>query len=245
MKWFRMYSGVLNDPKVQRLEPFLFKCWVNLLCYAAENEGEIPGITEDIAFALRLSEDQAKEVIEELQARGLMEPTGDGLVPHNWENRQYESDSSTERVRRYRQKQRVSNETLQQRFSNGTEQTQNRLREDSEQTQSSTQPRAPARAREESSEEFSQLEKAAVTALERKGYDRDALEAMLRQKHAKGEAINEPFAYLSAAYNGKMADLHATGPPNGTGPPVMGGDPEIERLRARKSAQNAQKGRSP
>ncbi len=42
MRWFRFYSEVLDDPKVQGLSLGLFKMWINLLCIAARNDGYLP-----------------------------------------------------------------------------------------------------------------------------------------------------------------------------------------------------------
>lgn len=100
-RWFRFYNEVLDDPKVQRLSPTLFRAWVNLLCLASASDGKLPSI-DDIAFKLRVSVQDAQQHIDELILAGLLDPTTDGLVPHNWRARQFVSDSSTERVRKHR-----------------------------------------------------------------------------------------------------------------------------------------------
>lgn len=104
LPWFRFYTEALDDPKVQRLPPHLFKTWVNLLCLAAQNNGYLPSL-DDIAFRLRLSAQDAEQQISELILAGLLDITETGRTPHNWSKRQYVSDSSTERVRKHRQKQ--------------------------------------------------------------------------------------------------------------------------------------------
>src|SRR5215468_7699189 len=92
--WLRLYTDLLNDPKVQRLAPEHFKGWVNLLCLAKENDGLLPSI-EDIAFRLRIEDAQAGELIEALKARGLLDDHGGGqMAPHNWAGRQYETDAT-------------------------------------------------------------------------------------------------------------------------------------------------------
>jgi hypothetical protein len=35
--WFRVYDDVVDDPKVQRLEPSLFKALINLWCLTSAN----------------------------------------------------------------------------------------------------------------------------------------------------------------------------------------------------------------
>lgn len=103
--WFRYYTGTVHDPKVQRLPGDTFKAWVNLLCLAAENDGILPAI-EDVSYALRMGEDAVKTILEQLSAVGLLDETKDGLQPHNWDERQYKSDVSTNRVKRFRDKKR-------------------------------------------------------------------------------------------------------------------------------------------
>ena len=41
-RWFRFYNEALDDPKVQKLPPALFKSWVNLLCLTARHDGTLP-----------------------------------------------------------------------------------------------------------------------------------------------------------------------------------------------------------
>src|SRR5262249_51655643 len=103
--WLRLYTDLLNDPKVQRLAPEHFKGWVNLFCLAKERDGLLPEIPT-IACPLRIPHSQASELIEALQSAGLLDRHSDGLTPHNWEGRQYDSDGSAERMRRHRQKKR-------------------------------------------------------------------------------------------------------------------------------------------
>jgi hypothetical protein len=100
--WFRFYVEAVNDPKVQRLEPTLFRTWVNLLCLARLSDGILPSVDE-IAFTLRLSSQDAQAHIDQLICAGLVDILPDRrLTPHNWELRQYDSDSSASRTRKYR-----------------------------------------------------------------------------------------------------------------------------------------------
>ena len=110
MQWFRMYTEVLNDPKAQRLCGDDFKGWVNLLCLAREHDGVLPSVS-DIAFALRKTEKQAEKLLEILVAAGLMDRTETGVEPHNWSGRQYKSDVSTDRVKRFRKRSKAVSET--------------------------------------------------------------------------------------------------------------------------------------
>lgn len=104
MQWFRMYAEVLNDPKVQTLSPELFKHWVNLLCVACNNNGTLPVTLHETAYALRVTEDAVTEALGALHKRGLLDLVDGVYTPHAWDKRQYKSDTSNERVKRYRQR---------------------------------------------------------------------------------------------------------------------------------------------
>lgn len=114
MKWFRFYHDALDDPKVQRLPGDTFKFWVNLLCLASRSEerGLITKTVEDIAFDLRVRDDEAAAMLADLIARGLIEEHVEGIEPHNWDKRQFKSDNVAERVERHRAKQKDADVTL-------------------------------------------------------------------------------------------------------------------------------------
>jgi hypothetical protein len=108
LPWFRFYTEVLEDPKVQTLDPEDFKHWVNLLCLAAKNDGIIPEIG-NVSFALRETFTTVSTVLERLCQRGLIDklsggPNGWHYAPHGWDKRQYKSDTSTDRVKRFRER---------------------------------------------------------------------------------------------------------------------------------------------
>lgn len=102
-RWFRLYDDILDDPKVQRLPPDLFKAWINLLCLASRNEGKLPSI-DDIAFALRTENNIAEQTITKLADRGLLDNSGDEIAPHNWDRRQFKSDKDETAAERQRAK---------------------------------------------------------------------------------------------------------------------------------------------
>ena len=81
-----------------------------MLCIASKNGGVLPSI-EDMAFALRVSNDVCSSLIDELKTCGLIDGSK-RLVPHGWEKRQYKSDTSTDRVKRFRERSRNVTETV-------------------------------------------------------------------------------------------------------------------------------------
>lgn len=133
-RWFRMYDDVLNDPKAQKLSDAAFRGWVNIMCLASKNDGILEQPVENIAFSLRKSLPKTRELIQTLQSGGLLDRTENGWKPHNWETRQYKSDVSTARVKRFRECSRNVSETHPE-----TEQTQSQK---TEQKESSAAPAA-------------------------------------------------------------------------------------------------------
>jgi predicted transcriptional regulator len=114
-RWFRLHEEILDDPKVQRLSGDDFKAWINLLCLASKHGGKLPPLA-DIAFALRLPIETVSTVLERLLNGGLIVRRSGGAdgghyAPHNWAERQYKSDTSTGRVKRFRQRSKTVPET--------------------------------------------------------------------------------------------------------------------------------------
>lgn len=111
MQWCRLYTDVVDNPKVQRLPENLFKVWINVLCLATRNNGVLPEIG-DLAFSLRMSETYTSQAITDLIAARLLDITETGVAPHDWDARQYKGDVSTERVGKYRQRVKENGEKV-------------------------------------------------------------------------------------------------------------------------------------
>ena len=108
-RWFRFYHEALNDPKVQSLEPELFKHWINLLCIASQHDGYLPEMC-NVSFLLRVTVSDVTHIIEALQGHGLIDVSSNqhaaNYKMHGWDKRQYKSDTSAERVRQHRKRKR-------------------------------------------------------------------------------------------------------------------------------------------
>ena len=135
--WLRFYVRTLNNPKVQRLASGDFKGWVNLLCLAKEHDGSLPSV-EDVAFRLRLSKRKVETLLKSLRSKGLV----DGDRMHDWDEMQYHSDSSTERVKQHRERAKEHQRNV---SSNVPVTVQNRNRTETEKKQSKEPPKPPAR----------------------------------------------------------------------------------------------------
>jgi hypothetical protein len=104
-RWFRAYDECVDDPKIQTLGDGLGFFWFNCLCLASKGRGILPP-ARDIAWKLRKTEAKVTAMIGQLMDAGLLEAKGGGFSPHNWDERQFSSDISTERVNRFRQRQK-------------------------------------------------------------------------------------------------------------------------------------------
>lgn len=110
-----MYDEALDDPKVQRLSPEDFKFWVNCLMLANRHSGVLPPLA-DIVFAFRMDEIAIVSALDRLVYIELIDILKGGIngrrfAPHGWDKRQYKSDTSTERVKRFRDKTETVSET--------------------------------------------------------------------------------------------------------------------------------------
>ena len=111
--WFRAYSETLNDPKVQTLPLEAFKAWHNALYLAASMDsrtGNI-GTIDAIAFAFRETKQSVSSAFHPLIEAGLLVTVGETFQIVSWQKRQYKSDTSTERVKRFRKRSRNVTET--------------------------------------------------------------------------------------------------------------------------------------
>lgn len=98
--WFRMYAEFATDPKVQMLSEVEQRRFIMALCLRCSNE-HVTLHDEEVAFQLRISNDEWLKTKQILVAKGLLDSEN---APTNWDKRQYVSDSSAERVARHRER---------------------------------------------------------------------------------------------------------------------------------------------
>ena len=100
MTWFRFYSDWRTNPKVKLLHETFQLRFIDLMCLRCE--GEIPGATDDeISYHLRITVDEWSDTKKVLEEAGLF--AGGDIC--KWDKRQYKSDNSTSRVKRFRKRQ--------------------------------------------------------------------------------------------------------------------------------------------
>ena len=121
--WFRFYSEVIRDRKLEYItratrqpKAIIVGAWAVLLALANDSpEAGLLLLTEDIPLTLRdfemetgLPADLISELVEQFITLDLLsaeDVSGETVYCiANWHKRQYKSDSSTERVQRYRER---------------------------------------------------------------------------------------------------------------------------------------------
>lgn len=114
--WLRLYTELLNDPKIAKLSDDLFRAYILTLCAAKEHGegGRLPA--EDMPFFLRTSPERWADIESGLVRNRLLTIEGKEVVINGWQKRQYESDDSAPRVKRLREKNRPLHVTPDDRY---------------------------------------------------------------------------------------------------------------------------------
>lgn len=110
-RWWRAYDEAVDDPKLCLLTDRQHRAWFNLMCVASMYGGRLPDVRV-IAVKLRMAPAKVAGMVAELVALGLIDQNGTEFTPHNWAGRQFLSDVSTERVKRFRKRPRNVSSTV-------------------------------------------------------------------------------------------------------------------------------------
>lgn len=114
MSWFRLYSEAIDDEKLRLLAFEDRWHFVALLC--CKSKGLLDSADghelklRKIALKLGLSTRELDEVARRLAEVGLIDRTS--LQPLAWDERQFQSDASTDRVRKFRERQKQAGNTV-------------------------------------------------------------------------------------------------------------------------------------
>ena len=104
--WFRLYTETVDDEKLRLLAFEDRWHFVALLCCKGSgllDSGDEPGLLRrKLAVKLGLSPRELEEVARRMAEVGLID--SDTFQPLAWDDRQFKSDTSTERVRKYRER---------------------------------------------------------------------------------------------------------------------------------------------
>ena len=104
MKWFRMYTSLVDSIKVGPLKDGEFRVYVELLCLAGEkSDGGRTGVT-GANINWRLRRDVTRDVTAVVTSGLVTIGDGDEYIVSDWDSRQARADSSAERTRNYRER---------------------------------------------------------------------------------------------------------------------------------------------
>lgn len=127
-RWYRRYAGTVSDPKIAEAamiaacsRSVVIAAWDMILESAAETDGNgaFRATFRNVAATLNETLETIERVFEAFAALGMI----DSMTISAWSKRQYQSDVSTSRVRRHREKAGKINENQK---CNGTETFQKR-----------------------------------------------------------------------------------------------------------------------
>jgi len=108
MQWFRAYAGIIDDDKLRLLafeDRWHFVALCALKCSGLLDEPQGQLRDRKIAVKMGVQVRELEEISRRLNEVGLVD---ENLNPQKWNDLQYQSDNSTERVKKYREKQRCN-----------------------------------------------------------------------------------------------------------------------------------------
>ena len=107
--WIKVYHEILDDPKMGRMPDHLWRRTIELFLVAGEEdaEGLLPKLC-DMAYRLRVTDDELTKDLDELEKLGVIHKEEAGWVVTRFAERQAPV-SDAERMRRYRERQRDKN----------------------------------------------------------------------------------------------------------------------------------------
>ena len=149
MRWLRLWTDIISDPKVRMLAFEDRWHFVALLCM--KRRGELDGVKGDllertVGVTLGVGDRDRDEI-----KRRLIEVTliDESWQPKAWERRQFPSDSSTQRVRAFRERSGNVSSNDEKRSGNALEQSQSRVRTEKSKTRARATPSVKAQGEAE------------------------------------------------------------------------------------------------
>jgi len=115
MKWFKFYGqDYLSDPKMLSLTASERSCWITLLSYASVNDNGMITFLNGEQLMIQAGIDPASEdwgrtqkVLDKFQKLEMIQNDNGVIIIKNWGKRQEHQLTPYERVKRYREKQRM------------------------------------------------------------------------------------------------------------------------------------------
>jgi DnaD/phage-associated family protein len=134
MSWLRLYTDTIHDSKIRRLSPEHRWLWITVLCLAKESpepgvlklSGNVSVTFHDLQDASALPLEVVEQGMFKFLELDMVSESNEEWSVVNWNKRQYVSDNSYDRVKKYRKnkeppkknKETESNETFHDRYRN-------------------------------------------------------------------------------------------------------------------------------
>ena len=107
MKWFRFWNDMPNDVKILQLSDYEYRIWTYLLSFASSADsvsGELQVTFKLLSLHFHQRFNLFSRAIETFQKVGLITINEKGfIVITNWNKRQFKSDNSYDRVKKFRE----------------------------------------------------------------------------------------------------------------------------------------------
>jgi hypothetical protein len=117
-RWVRLYTSILDNPRLAAIPDDALRTWLYIQTVAGREDGDVPGSCarlpdlKALAWMLRMSgkESRLAKHLDILLDVGLLEHSGNGLLPRDWSKLQRASDNPTTRKREQRDRDRKEQE---------------------------------------------------------------------------------------------------------------------------------------
>lgn len=122
LPWFRMYSEAVDDPKLKLLayeDRWHFVAILCCKCQGVLDRDDDEMVRRMVAVKLGLDLRELDEVARRLSEVGLIDR--ETFQPIAWDERQFKSDNSTDRVRKYRERKQKQQRNEAKRYTNVSE----------------------------------------------------------------------------------------------------------------------------
>ena len=108
MRWFRLYTEIIDDPKIAKMNDSQFRIFIYLLAVASEHEkdGLIALSLDELAWRIRQPKLRLLNALRYLEEVRIIACYDEGVELINWNKRQFKSDNVTERTKRSRERSR-------------------------------------------------------------------------------------------------------------------------------------------
>lgn len=108
MRWLRLYTEIIDDPKIAKMNDAQFRMFIYLLAVASEQEkdGLVPLSPDELAWRIRQPKLKLLNALRYLEEARIIIRHDKGVELINWNRRQFKSDNVTERTRRSKERSR-------------------------------------------------------------------------------------------------------------------------------------------